>query len=119
MINLVDVMLVLLIIFMVTAPMMQGGVQVRLPRSAAAPLDSRKALNVTVEAGGQVSINERRLSFDQFKAFLGTAAQQSGSRAVYLRGDRAVSYGQMMRVMDAIRAAGLTDVGLVTEPGTP
>src|SRR3990172_4090645 len=102
---LVDVMLVLLIIFMVTAPILQQGVAVDLPKVAASPLTGEEEqLVVNVAKGGQGFLNDTPL----------TTARPD--RQLYVRADEVVSYGQVMQVMGAVREAGLTRVGLVTEP---
>jgi len=113
--SLVDVAFVLLIIFMITAPIMQGGVDVQLPRAEARPLQPREGLVVSIDREGQIFVDETALSYEDFRtAFpaMVTARQPSG---VYLRADQRVDYGQVVRVLAAMRAAGIGDVGLVAE----
>ncbi len=113
--SLVDVAFVLLIIFMITAPIMQGGVDVQLPRAEARPLQAREGLVVSIDREGQIFVDETALSYEDFRtAFpaMVTARQPSG---VYLRADQRVDYGQVVRVLAAMRAAGIGDVGLVAE----
>lgn len=113
--SLVDVAFVLLIIFMITAPMMQGGVEVRLPQAQARPLESRQGLVVTVDRRGRIYVDEARLSYADFRAtFRGLVARRRSS-GVYLRADRGVPYGDVVRVLAVIRASGAQNVGLVTE----
>ena len=115
-INLVDVVLVLLIIFMVTAPMMQGGVDVRLPRAAARPLQAREAINITVTRTGDISVNGEVLTYEVFRATFAAIVGQQGSKAIYVRADDNAPYGSVARVLAVARMAGVRDVGLVTEP---
>ena len=113
--SLVDVAFVLLIIFMITAPIMQGGVDVQLPRAEARPLQPREGLVVSIDREGRIFVDETALSYEDFRtAFpaMVTARQPSG---VYLRADQRVDYGQVVRVLAAMRAAGIGDVGLVAE----
>ena len=114
---LVDVMLVLLIIFMVTAPILQQGVAVDLPKVAAGPLTGQEEqLVVNVAKGGQVFLNDTPMAVLDLTAKLGAIAAARPDRQVYVRADQSVPYGEVMQVMSAVRDAGLTHVGLVTEP---
>jgi biopolymer transport protein TolR len=114
---LVDVMLVLLIIFMVTAPILQQGVPVDLPKVAASPLaGEQEQLVVNVAKDGRVYLNDTAMTTDQLTEKLRAIAAARPDRQLYVRADQAVSYGQVMRVMGAVRDAGLVKVGLVTEP---
>jgi len=114
---LVDVMLVLLIIFMVTAPILQQGVTIDLPKVAAGPLSGdQEQLVVNVTRNGEVLLNNTAMPLDRLTDKLRAIAAARRDRAVYVRADQAVPYGQVMRTMGAVRAAGLTRVGLVTEP---
>ena len=114
---LVDVMLVLLIIFMVTAPILQQGIAVDLPRVAAGPLTGQEEqLVVNVGKGGQVYLNDTPMTAEQLVTKLRAIATLRPDRQVYVRADQAVPYGQVMRVMGAVHDAGVVRVGLVTEP---
>jgi biopolymer transport protein TolR len=114
---LVDVMLVLLIIFMVTAPILQQGVSIDLPKVAAGPLTGEEEqLVVNVAKGGQVYLNDTAMTPEQLKEKLRAIVAARPDRQLYVRADQAVPYGQVMRVMGAVRDAGLVRVGLVTEP---
>ena len=114
---LVDVMLVLLIIFMVTAPILQQGVSVDLPKVAAGPLAGHEEqLVVNVARSGEVFLNDTPMAPDQLTAKLRAIAAARPDRQIYVRADQAVPYGQVMRVMGAVHDAGLVRVGLVTEP---
>ena len=114
---LVDVMLVLLIIFMVTAPILQQGVSIDLPKVAAGPLTGEEEqLVVNVAKGGQVYLNDTAMTSEQLKEKLRAIVAARPDRQLYVRADQAVPYGQVMQVMGAVRDAGLVRVGLVTEP---
>ncbi len=118
-INLVDVMLVLLIIFMVTAPIMAGGVKVRLPKGEVRPIDLNEAMMVTVDRAGQVSVGESPgTSYERFRATLPTLIAARHPHNVYVKGDAGAPYGDVLRVIAAIKAAGMDNVGLVGEPET-
>jgi biopolymer transport protein TolR len=114
---LVDVMLVLLVIFMVTAPMLQQGIGVELPRVAAKPLNSEvEQLNVVISRDGGVRLNNAPLSADELNQKLTAIVQVQPDCKVALRADKNVSYGQLAEVMAAIRNAGVKKIGMVTEP---
>ena len=115
-VSLIDVMLLLLVVFMITAPLMQGGVDITLPRAQARPLEQRSGLVVTVNRAGEIFVDEDRLSLDEFRAGFRALAQQRSSQGVYLRADQGVPYGSVVRVLAIMRAAGVGDVGLVAEP---
>jgi biopolymer transport protein ExbD/biopolymer transport protein TolR len=116
--SLVDVAFVLLIIFMITAPIMQGGVDVRLPRAEARPLEPQTGLIVTVDREGRIFLDQTALSYDDFRATFPAFVRTKRPSGVYLRADARAAYGQVVRVLAAIRAAGIADVGLVAEPET-
>jgi biopolymer transport protein TolR len=113
--SLVDVAFVLLIIFMITAPMMQGGVAVELPRAEARPLTPREGIIVTVDRRGQIYIDQVRVTYDEFRASFRAVVAKRGTSNVYLRGDRRAAYGDVVRVLAAMRAAGVTNLGMTTE----
>src|SRR3954466_1467659 len=117
-VSLIDVMLLLLVIFMITAPMMQGGVDVALPQADAKPLEPKSGLVVTVDRSGMVFVDETKMSLPEFRAAFGALASKRTKDGVYLRGDAAVPYGVMAQVLATMRAAGVNDIGLVTDPET-
>jgi biopolymer transport protein TolR len=114
----VDVMLVLLIIFMVSAPLLSVGVPIDLPQSQAKSLEQDKEpLTISVNEKGQIYLQETEITADQLVPKLEAIAQARGGKEarIYVRGDRTVSYGSMMRVMGRLSAAGFHRVALVTE----
>ena len=113
--SLVDVAFVLLIIFMITAPMMQGGVPIELPKAEARPLTPREGIVVTVDRQGQIWVDQTRVSYDEFRAAFRAIVARRGTSDVYLRGDRRASYGSIVRVMAAMQAAGIKNISMTTE----
>ena len=113
----VDVMLVLLVIFMVTAPMMMQGVDVALPETTSQPLAAKKEnLVITINNQNQIFINNHELGIDFLQDKLKKILEGRDKREVYLRADREISYGFVVRVMAEIKAAGVDKLGMVTEP---
>jgi biopolymer transport protein TolR len=116
----VDVMLVLLVIFIITAPLLTTGVNVNLPQAARAkalPQDN-KPLTIFVEKDGTFYLNspENRVAMDELRAKLAAAKVANPDLNVYVRGDKEVPYGTMMAAMAEVQAAGFTRVAFVTEP---
>ena len=113
---LVDVMLVLLVIFMVTAPMIQQGVEVSVPRVKASALPGKEEqFVVSITKDSQIYLNDAKLSADDLTGKLKAIAQERPDRQVFIRADDQVPYGQVIRTMAAIKAAGIENVGMVTE----
>ena len=113
---LVDVMLVLLVIFMVTAPMMQQGVQVNLPKAETKSLAPKEdTLVVSVEQSGRTFINTEEVQGDQLKDKLNSMLAGREKREVFLKADSSVPYGEVVRVMAQIKGAGVERLGMVTE----
>jgi len=113
----VDVMLVLLIIFMVTAPMMSQGVSVSLPEAVSQPLPSdTDHLIITINKDNQIFINDFQVTLDFLQEKLALIIESRQNQDVYLRADKTISYGMVVRVMSEIKAAGVEKLGMVTEP---
>jgi biopolymer transport protein TolR len=113
---LVDVMLVLLVIFMVTAPMMQQGVQVNLPKAETKALAPKEdTVVVSLEKSGRTFINSTEVTVEQLKDRLNTILAGREKREVFLKADSAVPYGDVVRVMAQIKGAGVERLGMVTE----
>jgi biopolymer transport protein TolR len=114
---LVDVMLVLLVIFMVTAPILQQGVAVDLPQVSTGVLESKEeSLIVSISREAKVHLNERALTLIDLQQRLREIAQKTPNRPVYLRADKGVPYGKVVEVMAVVRNAGIQKLGMVTEP---
>ena len=113
----VDVMLVLLIIFMVTAPMMQQGIDVDLPDTATQPLRvQEEPLVLTVKKDGKVYVGRKELPWDELEAKLRAIFDGQERKEVFLRADDAAPYGTVVRALAAARQAGAKQLGMVTEP---
>ncbi len=115
----VDVMLVLLIIFMVTAPMMIEGVNVSLPEATSEPLPAEQdQLIITIDKNNQVYINDYQVTLDFLREKLIKILDGRIGQEVYLKADKNISYGMVVRVMSEIKGAGIEKLGMVTEPIT-
>ena len=113
---LVDVMLVLLIVFMVAAPLMTSGVTVDLPKASAAPLtQDSKPLIVSINAEGKIFLQETELALSDLAPKLSAISQSKMDRRVFVRGDKGVNYGRIMETMAAITQGGFTKVALLAE----
>ena len=115
-VSLIDVMMLLMVIFMITAPMMQGGVDIALPKAEARPLRASSGLVVTITKDGGIYVDEGRFTFDEFRATFRALAGRRGREGIYLRADEGVPYGTVVRVLAVMRGAGVGDIGLVAEP---
>ncbi len=120
----IDVMLVLLVIFMVTAPMFNQGVEVNLPSAPAKPIEEymqqKEPFIVSVDQQGRVFINKisdpkKALSLLEFNQIMPGLFSQFGAQTVYVKGDAAVDYGRVVKVMATTEAAGFTSIGLITQ----
>ena len=112
---LVDVVLVLLIIFMVTAPMMTRGIDVRLPKTESGTDSTEQRLVVSVDRDTTIYLNDRPVNMHLLTDRLKTEMQRTGQEFVFLRADQSVPYGRVMLVMDQIKKAGADRVGMVTQ----
>jgi biopolymer transport protein TolR len=117
----VDVMLVLLIIFMVAAPLLTVGVPVELPRTAAQalPTEQEEPLTVTLTGDGGVAVMTTEVARDELIPRLRAVAAERADTTIYLRADGTIPYARVVEVMGALNAAGFADIGLVTETGGP
>ena len=113
----VDVMLVLLIVFMVAAPLLTAGVPIELPKTEAKPLQGdNEPLTVTVDTQGKVFLQETEIEVDNLVPKLLAITENGYEERIYVRGDKQVDYGIVMKVMGRLSAAGFSRIGLVTEP---
>ena len=113
----VDVMLVLLISFMVTAPLLTVGVQVDLPETSADTLpEESEPLTLTINSKGEVFIQETKIEFDNLiKKILAVSNNRTDTR-IYVRGDKTINYGRVLEVMGKLSGSGFTKVALISEP---
>lgn len=116
----VDVMLVLLIVFMVTAPLLTAGVPVDLPKTHAQPLgQDREPLSVTIRSNGKIFLQNTPVTEDDLAPRLTAIAANGYEQRIFVRGDRTVDYGRVMEVMGLLSQAGFTHIGLVTDVAKP
>ena len=114
---LVDVMLVLLIVFMVAAPLLSVGVPIDLPKTDAKALPSQQEpLTITVDAAGAVFLQEEEVPIEELVAKLVAVSETGYDERIYLRGDESSDYGAVMKVMARVNAAGFSNLNLVTDP---
>jgi biopolymer transport protein TolR len=119
---LVDVMLVLLIIFMVTAPMMQEGIAVDLPQAKGSELTKKQKVDeimISVSGQGKIYVNENPVAEDALPQTILDMTRKGGSPEVYLRADKQVPYGIVVRIMAALKAAGIANLGMITVSPEP
>ncbi len=114
----IDVMLVLLVIFMITAPLLATGVKVELPRAAAQPVDApdHETLVVTVDREGRYYLDDRRIGAEELRTKVAAILRARPQTPVLVRGDRSAQYGQVVAAMTLLQSAGAPSVGLLTVP---
>lgn len=114
----IDVMLVLLVIFMITAPLLSQGVKVDLPQATAQPVENqdRETLVVTVDRDGKYFLDDRRISPGELSNKVAGILRVRPQTPVLIRGDRTANYGEVVKAMTLLQAAGAPSVGLLTEP---
>ncbi len=115
-VSLIDVMMLLLVIFMITAPMMEGGVDITLPKAQSKPLESKDGLSITVSRNGTIVVDNEKLTLPEFRVAVKQLATNRSRNGVYLRADQNVDYGIIAQLLGIMNGAGITNVGLVTEP---
>ena len=118
-VSLIDVMMLLLVIFMLTAPLMQGGVDVKLPQASARPLDDKSSLVVTIDQNGRIFVDKDGMTYGEFRDTFKALAAKRGTRGVTVRSDGRASVENLIRVFAVIRNAGITNVGIATEEEPP
>ena len=113
----VDVMLVLLVVFMVTAPLLTVGVPVDLPKTRAQQMsEDKEPLAITIKQNGDIFLQETAIQLDELVPKLTAIAQNGYDQRIFVRGDKDVDYGRVMEVMGELNAAGFKRIGLVTDP---
>jgi biopolymer transport protein TolR len=115
-VSLIDVMMLLLVIFMITAPMMQGGVDVKLPKAEVHPLESSSGMIVSITQSGAIAVDGVRMTYPEFRQAFKSLAEPHGKNGVYLQADARVPYEQVLRVIAVIQNAGVTRIGFPAEP---
>ena len=113
----VDVMLVLLIIFMVTAPLLTVGVQVDLPESSADTLpEETEPLTLTINAKGEIFIQETKVEYEKIIAKIMAVSNNRTDTRIFVRGDKTINYGRVLEIMGLLSGSGFTKVALISEP---
>ena len=113
----VDVMLVLLIIFMVTAPLLTVGVQVDLPETSADTLaEETEPLTLTINAKGEIFIQETKVEYEKIIAKIMAVSNNRTDTRIYVRGDKTINYGRVLEIMGMLSGSGFTKVALISEP---
>ena len=115
-VSLIDLMMLLMVIFMITAPIMQGGVDLTLPKAEARAVESKGGMVISVTREGRIFIDETAMSFSEFRASFKTLAGRQAREGVYIRGDGAAAYVLVLRVLAVVKNAGVTNVALMAEP---
>jgi biopolymer transport protein TolR len=115
-VSLVDLMMLLMVIFMITAPIMQGGVDVALPKAEARAVESKNGLTISILQNGQIYVGDTRVTLSEFRASVRALTSKAGTEGIYLRSDRNARMETFVQVMAILRNAGITNVGIVTEP---
>ena len=113
---LVDVMLVLLVIFLVTAPMLNNAIKLNLPSESAAQITEQKALTISVNGSGNYFLNDKSMSLQELQNELQKAAKSNPKQQIHLRADTDVNYGKVSHILSMVQKLGLNNIGFVTEP---
>ena len=116
--SLVDVAFTLLVIFIIAAPILQGGVEVQVPRAQAETISSPDGVIVTVARDGAIYIGDAEASLEEFEDALTDVVRDRQATSIYLRGDAGVEYGRVLQVLGTMRSLDIASVGLVAEPET-
>lgn len=114
--SLVDVTMVMLIIFMITAPLMRSGIEVELPKTKATDLKPYEGVVVTLMRDGTIKLNDVKTSLEKFDIQLLQLYAASSKKMVMLQADKDVPYGKVIQIMDRIKGAGINNVGLIVQP---
>lgn len=114
--SVVDVAFTLLVVFMITAPILQGGIEVAVPKAPAAPLQTSEGLVISITRSGQLYLDDTPVSIDEFDATVIDVIRQRGSPTVYVKGDSDVAYGAVLRVIGRLKEAEIEAVSLIAQP---
>jgi biopolymer transport protein TolR len=117
--SLVDVAFTLLIIFMITAPIIQGGVEIEVPRAPSAPLQASEGIVITIDREGRLYLDDTPVTPDEFDAAIVQVIRRRDPETVYVKGDTNVSYGAVLRVIGKLKEAEIEAVSLIAEPEEP
>lgn len=113
---LVDVVLVLLVIFMITAPVLQSGIEVAVPKTRTVKQITQQRMTVTIDRQQQVYLDDKPVNLNELPSLLKQRGTDPAQQVIYLRADERVPFGAFASVMDAVKQAGITNVSIVTQP---
>ena len=116
--SLVDVAFTLLVIFMITAPILQGGIEVAIPKAPSTPLQVAEGLVITVDRDGQIYVDDDVFTREEFAATIVQMVERKGGPTVYVRGDRDVPYGSVLWVIGTLKESEIDAVSLIADPDT-
>jgi biopolymer transport protein TolR len=115
-VSLIDLMMLLMVIFMITAPIMQGGVDLALPKAEARSVESKTGVTISILQNGRIFVGDTRVSLGELAGHIRTLTTKPGNEGVYVRADRNARVEVYVQVMAVLQKAGITNVGIVTEP---
>ncbi len=115
-VSLIDLMMLLMVIFMITAPIMQGGVDLQLPKAEARAVESKDGIKISILRNGRIYVDESAVSLSEFKASFTALMSQKPNGGVYIRTDRNAPFEAFARVLAIVKNAGVTNVAIVAEP---
>ncbi|NUQ13398.1 MAG: biopolymer transporter ExbD [Gemmatimonadaceae bacterium] len=118
-VSLIDVMMLLLVIFMITAPLMQGGVDIRLPEADAKPLEDKSSIVISIDRNGRIYVGRDGMSYSEFAGSARTLLRGGLQRGVTIRADRQANVEMLLRVFAVVRNVGITNIGVAAESEPP
>lgn len=118
-VSLIDVMMLLLVIFMITAPLMQGGVEVKLPEADAKPLEDKSSIVITITQNGRIFVGREGMSYNEFAGAARTLLRDGLRRGVQVKADARGDIQSLVRVLAVVRNVGITNVGIIADQEVP
>jgi biopolymer transport protein ExbD len=118
-VSLIDVMMLLLVIFMITAPLMQGGIDVKLPTAEAKPLENKSSIVISIDRNGRIFVDKASMNYGEFRGAFKSIVGSNVARGVTIQADKRTDWETVARVFAVIRNAGVTSIGLQTEQEPP
>jgi biopolymer transport protein TolR len=115
-VSLIDLMMLLMVIFMITAPIMQGGVDLALPKAEARSVESKTGVTISILQNGRIFVGDTRVSLGELAGTIRTLTSKAGNEGVYVRADRNARVEAYIQVLAVLQKAGITNVGVITEP---
>ena len=115
-VSLIDLMMLLMVIFMITAPIMQGGVDLALPKAEARSVESKTGVTISILQNGQILVGDTRMSLGELRGSIAALMSKAGNDAIYVRADRNARVEAYIQVLAVLQKAGVKNVGIITEP---